>query len=47
MNTGMAGTNINVEQFRQRINTNPNEVADRLWVEDHLNPEKEKLRIPK
>lgn len=37
----------NVEQFRQRINTHPNEVADRLWVKDHLDPEEEKLRIPK
>lgn len=36
-----------VEQFRQRINANPYEVADRLWVKDQLDPEEEKLRIPK
>ena len=37
----------NVEQFRQRINAKPNEIADRLWVKDQLNPDEEKLRISK
>lgn len=36
-----------IEQFRQQINANPYEVADRLWVKDHLDPEEEKLRISK
>ena len=36
-----------IEQFRQGINANPYEVADRLWVKDHLDPEEEKLRISK
>lgn len=36
-----------IEQFCQRINANPYEVADRLWVKDHLDPEEEKLRISK
>ena len=36
-----------VEQFRQRLNADPNALADRLWVKDHLNPEEEKLRISK
>lgn len=36
-----------IEQFCQQINTNPYEVADHLWVKDHLDPEEEKLRISK
>jgi transposase len=36
-----------VEAFRQRINANPCALADRLWVKDHLDPDEEKLRIPK
>lgn len=36
-----------VEMFRQGINANPCEVADRLWVKDALDPSEEKLRIPK
>lgn len=36
-----------VEMFRQRINANPWAVADRLWVKDALDPDEEKLRIPK
>ena len=36
-----------VEAFRQRINADPWAVADRLWVKDHLDPDEEKLRIPK
>jgi transposase len=36
-----------VEGFRQRINTYPGEIADRLWVKDQLDPDEEKLRISK
>lgn len=36
-----------VEAFRQGINANPWEVADRLWVKDTLDPNEEKLRISK
>jgi len=36
-----------IEQFRQTINAHPNELADRLWVKDQLDPEEEKLRISK
>lgn len=36
-----------IEQFRQRINADPNGLADRLWVKDQLYPEEEKLRISK
>lgn len=35
-----------VEQFEQRTNKNPIAVADRLWVQSHLDPEVEKLRVP-
>lgn len=34
-----------VNQFKQRINADPIEIADRLWVKTHLEPEEEKLRI--
>lgn len=36
-----------VEKFQDEINKNPCGVADRLWVADSLDPEVEKLRIPK
>jgi transposase len=36
-----------VDAFRQRVNANPCALADRLWVKDHLDPDEEKLRIPK
>lgn len=36
-----------VEQFRQRINAYPCQVADHLWVKDQLDPAEEKLRILK
>ena len=36
-----------VAQFQEEINRTPHEVADRLWVKDSLDPEVEKLRIPK
>ena len=34
-----------VECFQQQINANPNALADRLWVNNHLDPEEEKLRF--
>ena len=34
-------------EFQDRINQNPYEVADRLWVKDSLDPDVEKLRIPR
>lgn len=34
-----------VGRFEQRINASPNDVADRLWVKTHLEPEEEKLRV--
>ena len=34
-----------VTKFEKRINGFPNEVADRLWVQIHLEPEVEKLRV--
>lgn len=34
-----------VANFKKRINASPNEVADRLWVQTHLDPEVEKLRV--
>ena len=34
-----------VECFQQRINADPNTLADRLWVKNHLEPEEEKLRF--
>ena len=34
-----------VKQFKQRINSDPIEIADRLWVKTHLDPEEEKLRV--
>lgn len=33
--------------LRQRINTDPWAIADRLWVKDALDPDEEKLRIRK
>ena len=36
-----------VAQFQEEINRTPHAVADRLWVKDSLDPEVEKLRIPK
>ena len=35
-----------VAEFQDRINQNPFEVSDRLWVQNSLDPEVEKLRIP-
>ena len=34
-----------VKQFEHRINTKPNDIADRLWVTTHIKPEVEKLRV--
>ena len=34
-----------VKQFEDRINAEPNEIADRLRVTTHLKPEEEKLRF--
>lgn len=34
-----------VSAFVQRTNANPNAVADRLWVQNHLDPNVEKLRV--
>lgn len=36
-----------VAKFQEDINQNPCEIADRLWVSDSLDPEVEKLRIPR
>jgi len=36
-----------VTEFQNRINQNPYEIADRLWVTTTLDPEVEKLRIPR
>lgn len=36
-----------VAKFQEDINQNPCENADRLWVTDSLDPEVEKLRIPR
>jgi hypothetical protein len=36
-----------ITEFQDRINKNPLEIADRLWVKNSLDPEVEKLRIPK
>lgn len=36
-----------VEAFQQAINADPWALADRLWVKDALDPDEEKLRIPK
>ena len=33
------------KQFEGRINADPLEIADRLWVTTHLKPEVEKLRV--
>jgi len=34
-----------VHLFQQRLNLTPLDIADRLWVKSHLNPEEEKLRV--
>lgn len=34
-----------VQLFQQRLNQTPLDIADRLWVKSHLNPEEEKLRV--
>jgi len=34
-------------EFQNRINQNPYEIADRLWTKDSIDPEVEKLRVPK
>lgn len=34
-----------VHLFQQRLNLAPLDIADRLWVKSHLNPEEEKLRV--
>ena len=34
-----------VKQFQDSVNANPLEIADRLWVKTHLDPEVEKLRV--
>jgi transposase len=31
--------------FQQRLNQTPLDIADRLWVKSHLDPEEEKLRV--
>ncbi len=31
--------------FETRLNQEPFVIADRLWVQDHLDPEEEKLRF--
>jgi transposase len=36
-----------VAAFEQRVNADPCALADRLWVKDHLDPEEEKLRLPR
>ncbi|MBF0110780.1 MAG: transposase, partial [Magnetococcales bacterium] len=36
-----------VAKFQDEINQTPCELADRLWVKNSLDPEVEKLRIPK
>lgn len=34
-----------VQLFQQRLNQTPLDVADRLWVASHLEPQEEKLRV--
>lgn len=36
-----------IAKFQEEINQNAYEIADRLWVKDSLDPEVEKLRIPR
>lgn len=36
-----------VADFQAQINTQPVAISDRLWVKQHLEPEKEKLRFSK
>ena len=38
---------VNVRRFEATINADPIALADRLWVKDTLDPEEEKLRIPR
>ncbi len=44
---GLADLSRCVAAFEARLNRNPGAIADRLRVEDHLDPEQEKLRFPK
>lgn len=37
----------NVRRFEATINGDPIALADRLWVKDALDPDEEKLRIPR
>lgn len=34
-----------VKGFEKQVNASPHDVADRLWVQNHLDPEVEKLRV--
>ena len=34
-----------VALFQERINVEPNTIADRLWVKSQLEPDEEKLRV--
>lgn len=34
-----------VQLFQERLNQTPLDIADRLWVKSHLDPEEEKLRV--
>jgi transposase len=43
--TSKAELLMRVAAFEQRINQDPFEIADRLWVKDHLDPEEEDLRF--
>lgn len=36
-----------VAAFEAQINQDPGQVADRLWVQNHLDPAVEKLRVPR
>lgn len=36
-----------VREFEERINADPIALSDRLWVKDSLDPEEEKLRMPR
>jgi hypothetical protein len=44
---GLADLSRRVAAFEARPNRDPDAIADRLWVRDHLDPEQEKLRFPK
>lgn len=43
--TSAAELKQRVEQFQQQINAHPFDLADRLWVKNHLDPQEEKLRV--